>query len=415
MKKSSILLIAAFISFTLKAQDSTFESVIKIFENSCSSASCHGAEATHPLKLEGSLNEIYTNLINIDPTNPAAFNRRNKQVVPGDPTASFLYRKVNNGLYSFDEIKDEEGTPMPIAGNLSDVEKETIRQWILWGAPKEGLVHNEAILTEYYVDKNAIERVEPLEAPINSEGFQYQVGTIFLAPSEEIEIMKLIEVPLGDSLEITGFEIKMNEYSHHYALNRILNGFENEVEPGFVEVDNFLVALNYFDNSELVTVSQFPENIYLLSDNVAYRWENSANLSINYHIKNYSTTSILPAEAHLNIYTQSKNIAEKEMRAETVTYQPDGNPFALEIFGDSKDTVFVMEHYLEGSNEIRDIWQLTPHTHSRGVDFDIFVRNADGSKGEQVYEGFYNYELDFNQGFYDFTHVAMYLQIIVLK
>lgn len=395
------------INCSIYAQNSTFESVVKIFERSCNTTSCHGEEAIHPLKLEGSLNEIYTNLINIYPTNPVAVKSGNKLIVPGDPTASFLYRKVNNGLYSFDEIKDREGTRMPISGNLSDVEKETIRQWILWGAPKEGLVHNEALLTEYYVDKNGLKRIDILEPPAKGEGFQYNLGTLFLAPNKEIEIMKPIEIPIGDSLEITGFEVRMNEFSHHYAVARAINGFENKISPGINVVDNFFVSFEFFNGSEFITGSQLPENNYYLPNDIAFRWkeEDSNTLTLNYHVKNYSNTSILPAEGYLNIYVQPKYMASKIMTAETVTYNIE-DVFALEIFPNGKDTTFVMEHYIENSDEIIDIWQVLPHTHSYGIDYDIFLRNEDGSKGEQIYEGFYNYELGFNQGFFDYSHAT---------
>ncbi len=406
MKQSGILFIAALISFTINAQDSTFESVMKIFETSCNSESCHSSVSTHPLKLAGSIDDVYSNLIDKNPTNPAALNRGNKLIVPGDPAASFLYRKINNGLYTFDEIKDQEGTPMPIGGKISEVEKETIRQWILWGAPKEGLVHNEALLEEYYVDGNALERVEPLDKPKEGEGFQFYLGTLFLSPGEEIEIMKLVEIPLGDSLEITGFKVRMNEFSHHYGVARTINGFEDIINPGINIVDNFFTAFDFFNNSEYITGSQLPENNYVLPEDVAFRWEGSNFLNFNYHVKNYSSSAILPAEGYVNLYFQSKYTAEKEMKAKTVNYQPDNNPFALEIFPNGKDTTFVMEHYEEGSDEYIDIWRLVPHTHSYGVDYDIFMRNEDGSKGDQLYEGFYNYDLDFNRGYYDYSHAT---------
>ncbi len=50
------------------------------------------------------------------------------------------------------------------------------------------------------------------------------------------------------------------------------------------------------------------------------------------------------------------------------------------------------------------IWLLSSHTHSRGTDYDIYTRNVDGSKGEQLFEGFYNFDYSFNQGFYDWEH-----------
>lgn len=44
------------------------------------------------------------------------------------------------------------------------------------------------------------------------------------------------------------------------------------------------------------------------------------------------------------------------------------------------------------------------HTHHLGRDFDVYLRNADGSKGAQLYEGFYDVSYTFNQGYYDYSH-----------
>ena len=53
------------------------------------------------------------------------------------------------------------------------------------------------------------------------------------------------------------------------------------------------------------------------------------------------------------------------------------------------------------------LWFLSSHTHKFGTDYDIFLRNADGTKGDQLYEGFYNYDYTFNQGYYDFEDPAV--------
>ena len=56
------------------------------------------------------------------------------------------------------------------------------------------------------------------------------------------------------------------------------------------------------------------------------------------------------------------------------------------------------------TNKNMYLWQLSTHTHKYGQDYDVFLRNSDGTKGNQIYEGHYDYKLDFNQGFYDYTH-----------
>ncbi len=400
----SVLSLLWITSTTVQAQ-SSFESVVEIFSTSCAGSSCHSSDAPHPLKLEGSIDDIYANLINVDAINPAASENNSKLIVPGDPTASYLYRKVNGALYEFDKLREGEGQTMPINFELSDLEKETIRQWILWGAKKEGSLYNAQSISEYY-SGNALEGVEPLPIPDPSEGFQVHLGTIFLEPGQEIEVIKPVEIPLGDSLEITGFEVRMNaNSSHHYGIARVLDIEASTFDPGLNVVDNFLTAYDFFNNSEFITGSQLEENFYNLPENAAYRWEGPKFLNLNYHVKNYSSSGILPAEGYVNFYYQPKYQAEKEMKTRTLTYRED-NVFELQILPNGQDTTFVMEHFDPDSDEYIQIWRLLPHTHLYGVDYDIFLRNADGSKGEQVYEGFYNYDLDFDQGFYDYSHAT---------
>jgi hypothetical protein len=44
------------------------------------------------------------------------------------------------------------------------------------------------------------------------------------------------------------------------------------------------------------------------------------------------------------------------------------------------------------------------HPHEIGTDFDVWLRNPDGSKGDQIYEAYYDLEYNFNQGYYDYAH-----------
>ena len=44
-------------------------------------------------------------------------------------------------------------------------------------------------------------------------------------------------------------------------------------------------------------------------------------------------------------------------------------------------------------------------THARGVDYDIYLSaDGQGTKGEQIFEGYYNADYTFNQGYYDWEH-----------
>jgi hypothetical protein len=67
-----------------------------------------------------------------------------------------------------------------------------------------------------------------------------------------------------------------------------------------------------------------------------------------------------------------------------------------------------MEHeFIEVANDTNEthywkVWQLYGHTHQWGTDYDIFLRNADGTMGSQEYESWYSYEQGFNVGYHRF-------------
>ncbi len=415
----TLLLAAAFMPFTLSAQESTFEKVVSIFETNCSSPYCHGG--SNPLNLTGDANAIFNSLVGATPTNPAAAAKGNLLVDPGYPDNSYLFRKVNNGLYDHTEaLEVAEGNPMPNAVGLSNVDTELIRQWILLGAPEEGEVDDLAAIEDFYAG-DALEGVEPLDPPAPEEGFQVYMGRVFLQPGEEREYLKKQIVPLGDSLEIVGIHVRMNTYSHHYAVSKFIDSEAAEGQPeGMVPVDNLLDQIDYFLSSEFVTGGQYWETIYEMPENTAYRWEDEPVLNLNYHIKNYSSLGVLPAEAYINFYTQPRYTAEYALEAATVSYgmtNEGSSPFDLQIEPNATDTTFTMRWVDEESTDDLHIFMLTPHTHQLGVDYDMYLSDADGNKGEQVLEGFYDPTHTFDQGYYDYTHppVRLFEPLMTIK
>ena len=387
--------------FSIQAQSSTFEKVSEILQTNCATAYCH--VESHGLPLNGTIDELYDNLINVSATNSAAAAKGLKLISPGYPDNSFLFQKIHNGLYqhSAGTLNPAEGQVMPPSSPLDNVDIEIIRQWILFGAPKEGMTHNQDIIEDYYVN-GGLEKLSPPEAP--EEGFQIYFGPIFLAPQEEIEVHKKYAVDNKEAIESNRIEIIMQDFSHHFAFYRYNEDVNDEdFPPGIQIVSGFAGAIEYFINTEFIATSPLPYKDYQLPSGTAFKWKPNTTFDINYHIKNYSTTDILPAELYLNIHTQTPGSEQKEMVATSLLYG-DLNPFKLKIYNNAKDTTFTESRYDEESNEIWNIWLIQAHTHQLGVDYDIFLRNEDGTKGEQVYEGFYNESYSFNQGFYDWSH-----------
>jgi len=124
----------------------------------------------------------------------------------------------------------------------------------------------------------------------------------------------------------------------------------------------------------------------------------------------------LAAEAYVNVYTQDYGTAQQEMLSTLLPI----DLFDLFIGGDlgenliipnTGDPVVFTDHiwipplpFVPYPSGNWYMWQLSTHAHARAVDYDIFLANSDGSKGEQIYEGFYNFDHTFNQGYYDYEH-----------
>ncbi len=389
------------VSHLSQAQTATFDKVLSIFETNCSSAYCHGG--THPLVLNADAESVYDALVDMPPFNYVAEEAGYKLVAPGYPDKSFLFKKINNGLYhQTGELDASEGSSMPSFEMLSEVDIEIIRQWILFGADAEDEDDQETAIADYY-EGDALAQIEPLEPPAAGDGFQLYFGRLFLEPGEEREYVKKHELPLGDSLEVKAIEVRMNDFSHHLAIAKIHDEVEDDIEEGTTRIDNILGSFEFFTNSTIIAVAQAGDHYFDIPENTAFSWEPDPFIYINYHVKNYSSSGVLPAEVYINVYTQPKGQAEFPLTATPITYGFD-NPFLLNIEPTGTDTTFTMEWYDPESTDDVNITLLTPHAHALCVDFDMFKRNADGTKGEQVFEGHYNADYTANVGYFDHSN-----------
>jgi hypothetical protein len=138
----------------------------------------------------------------------------------------------------------------------------------------------------------------------------------------------------------------------------------------------------------------------LLPTGTALFWDKKTVLDMNYHVKNYSTTDILPCDFYFNIYYKPRTGTTIEMKTALV------NNALLFLPGNMTST----RDYDDGSNrqsigEMRYIWNMTSHSHKYGVDYDIYVRDSTGAVADKIYEGFYDYANGgIDLGFYDWEH-----------
>ncbi|MBW8052034.1 MAG: T9SS type A sorting domain-containing protein [Cytophagales bacterium] len=314
----------------------------------------------------------YTSIFDQPTANTFAQSKGYTRIDPGHPHYSFLFRKINNGLDADIVLDPGEGVNVAI---LSNENKELIRQWILWGAPETGVVADTALINDYYNGNGLASVPIPPAAPAPSEGFQIHFGPYFIAPFGELEYFLKIDPHLADTIEIYRTDVIMgDDYSHHFILYRIENdasGTPEGLRPGHTT-----------DPVAFVTGAQFTNSVFLPA-NTAFVWPQAALLDLNSHHIN-QTPSVMKAEVYINIYTQTKGTAKQIMHTDLVL---GAFPIGLVIWNDGNTYTFE-DSFIPQNDGLNDIfvWGMTSHTHQWGVDFDIYKRNTDGTKGVQYFD-----------------------------
>lgn len=399
--RSSVLVYSLLlVNFMANATD-TYERVHSIIQTKCA-ATCHSyGTPSGQLILQGDAATMYSSLVGVMPTNPAAQAKGYKQVVAGQPDQSYLFKKIHGGMEHNFALVAAEGNPMPPVGaaQLSTTERELIRQWILFGAPQTGEVVSEALINDFY--DSGVSMVTPLPIPNPSEGFQIHHGPIFMEPGHELEAFRKIDLTLPDSLDIVGFDIAMNPESHHFIIYQYHPTLTTPIPPGVRISNGFSDEVIMYQNADFLDIWQFVEPHHV-PNNAAFKWSANTAIDFNYHIKNYSAINPLAAEAYINVYTQPSDPNRRPIK---FSVSPLGgfNPFVLQLPPTNTDTSIVSQLYSEQDEWIA-IWKLQGHTHKLGKDYDVYLRNADGTRGEQIYEGYNDPTNTFNQGYYDYSH-----------
>ncbi len=405
MKLFSVISFATFIfisSISVQAQ-STFARVKTIMEASCSGSGCHNGSIVG-FNVNASATDLYNQLIGVAPLNPAALAKGDKLVEPGYPDRSFLLRKMAHGISPELALQQpNEGAHMPQGRpKLPNAEIEMVRQWIMYGAPQNGTVVNEQTIINFYNGGGLVEVATP-PAPPAGEGFQIHFGPIFLLPQEEREYHWKYEPRLAGPVEVTKVGGFMSEESHHLIFYKYNPGSGGNVAPGLKLVSSLLDQFDLQVNATTLATWQYDRE-HELPEGTAYYWAQNVILDVNFHIKNYHPDSILAAHSYINVYTRPQGTGAIEMYSGLVSYG-GFDPFKLNILPTGMDTTFVINQ--SGINETWHFWILQAHTHSLGKDFQIYLRNPDGTKGDHIYDGHFNSDYTFNQGFFDWEHPAV--------
>ncbi|HXH20215.1 MAG TPA: T9SS type A sorting domain-containing protein [Chitinophagales bacterium] len=387
--KTCNLLIIFVVSCSLISAQGTFTTVYSLLQSNCSASGCHGGATPAIFSVDGSETDVYNALVGVAASNSTAAAKGNKLIDPGHPYNSFLLKKIGGEFDSYLKLESTEGELEPRnAQPLQNFEIELVRQWILMGARKNSNDVDYQLLKDYYTN-GGIEMIPVPQAPLPSEGMQVRFGPIFLAPGEEAEWDKKEHLRNINPVKVFKTDGYMSWQSHHMLLFKY-DDDGSDVREGMRRVPSEATP---FNGNVTLTGAWQNDAEFELPANTAFFWGASTILEFDYHIKNYSETEILPSDFYLNIYFDTENTRNIEMHAELV------NNLALILF-QGENTRIATHNF----NEERYIYMVSSHTHKWGTDFDIYLRNPDGTRGTQIYEGFFNEQYTFNQGYYDWQH-----------
>ena len=386
MKKLSavIFLLASVNAFS----QNTFTTINSIFQSKC--ASCHGGGSpAGGLDLSGTETQIYNRLVEVAPANTTAAAKGDLLIDKGYPERSFLLRKVAHGLSDDLLLTTGEGNDEPnVQAQLSNQEIELIRQWIIRAAPQSGNVVDYQQLINYYTVGGRPKIARPA-APPAGQGYQIHFGPVFWDGGEESEYFKKFDPRFPQAIDAYKFELHMNTESHHFILRKFQPGQEQSVSDGLEPFNTDGFNRDFVNAWQISTDRELPVG-------TAFFWDQTTVFDLNFHMNNYHQNEILPGEFYLNVWTRPRGASTVEMHAELIPnlaiYIPNNN-----------QNVSYSDDVTRGG-QTWNIWMLSTHTHKYGVDYDIFMRNSNGSQGTQLFEGWSDFDHTFNQGFYEWSH-----------
>lgn len=382
MKRIAHLFLFFLLMLPFGKSQNTFSRVYEIFQQKC--VSCHGNTAPEAgLNLQGAganlvtkETVVFNNLVNKAPSNVYAAGKAMKLIYPGRPDRSWLFHKINKGLEPTLGAPGDGSQQMPPNGStdLTTVEKELIRQWILYGAIRLGKVVEEPLLTDYYAG-NGLKSFPagPPASPPSNEGFQFKMGPFYLQPSgqplDELEFFQKYELNLPADVEVKQIDMHFSSSSHHFIIYRFNPGGDRFIAPG-LRLDA--------NHSDINLVAAVQEPIELkLPKGTAFKWPKDVVLDLNSHYINYSASQNYQAEVYINVYTQPVGTAKHEMKTDLLANVNIPIP-------NNGNTITHTQSIFPNLGEVF-LWGIMGHTHKYGRDYKVYKR-VNGAKGELIYD-----------------------------
>ena len=366
---------------TLEKETSTFDIIqADIFEANC--VSCHTAGTSFALQsgLVLTKDEAFAQLVDRMPNNPAA--RNDGLVLVGSKglesiPKSFLWEKINTPNFEhFYADHPLYGELMPLGGlSLTNGELRFIHDWIVMGAPKEGMVVDPSILnddTRFVIPDSEFSIFEPPE-----QGVQLHVGPFDVWPNAERELFQYQSLNNSEDIYVDKIEIRMRGGSHHFLIYDYPDGNSPRTEDfrDFWNSNgtfNIATAASILD-ARFVFGTQWRETSYQFPPGVALRIPANAGLDLNSHYVN-STNDLKMGEVSINLHTTPPSTVQfvAENLFENYT------DFSLPPM---KETTIVRSSTFD---EAMQIFQLTSHAHQHMTEFRIYFKGGD-RHGELIY------------------------------
>lgn len=364
-------------------QQDTYEVIqTQIWDTQC--ISCHVSGSTFATQSDLVLTSdvSYSQLIGRSPNNKSAIEDGLELVgSEGLPSLfkSFLWEKLNaNDQEHFYSDHPQYGAIMPLGGDfLTNGQLEFIRDWIIKGAPENGIVSDLTLLE----DESRFEEL-PFEALAQPEsGLQFHLGPFEIEPNRDRELFYFEPIESQNDLFISQVEIVMRPGSHHFIFYTFdddvpLNVFPQErVIRDLYDAQDDLIVDNLFPllYHQFVAGTQWPRMNYRYPEGVALKIDAGRGFDLNAHYAN-RTSEVMTGEIYGNIYT----IPESEVQHIAEILDLSHDDFSLPP---QRVTTLTKQFSF---NEKINVFQLFSHAHEHMTEFKVYQVGGAGD-GALVY------------------------------
>jgi hypothetical protein len=214
----------------------------------------------------------------------------------------------------------------------------------------------------------------------------------------------------------------MNSQSHHFILfNYADSSSARDPNAGTPapDVNNMaqitpsllgVLGTSSFDGNKNITAAWQEDADLNLPEGTGLMWPQRTYLDMNFHVKNYNATSVLPCDFYFNLYFRPRSSSTIPMISNLVN-NPNLGKFQLSCIQIPPNSLPYNQLYTEnyndhdnGAGETRYLWMAAGHTHKLGKAYYIIVRDTTGALADTIYDGQYDYTNQSPLGYWDHSH-----------